>query len=179
MPVQSAPHLVASISLTALLLTAAWTDARTRKIPNWLVVAGLTAAFVLRASIGIGGVRDGLLGAAVAFAIALPLFAMGALGAGDGKLLIAVGAFLGPAMLLPAGLAIAIAGGVIAFAMALWQRTLLPVLQSAWGLLQYLVSMGRAGHLPPAGTARNDGIPYGVPIAIGTLAVWFFGGWSV
>src|SRR5205085_10518848 len=80
-----------------LVLTAAMYDVRYRRIPNWLVAIGLVAG-VLMASVFFrgDGLRTAFLGAALAFAIYLPLFALRATGAGDLKLMVAVGAFTGP-----------------------------------------------------------------------------------
>ena len=84
--------MVASVLLVGVLLVACWTDLRSRRIPNWLTVGGMLAGLAVRASMGPGPVGTGILGIALAALLALPFFAMGALGGGDAKLLMAVGA---------------------------------------------------------------------------------------
>ena len=79
-----------------MLAAAAWTDYRSRRIPNVLTVTGLAAALVLRAVVGPGAILDGLVGALLAFVLTLPLIVLGVMGGGDAKLLIAIGAFMGP-----------------------------------------------------------------------------------
>jgi len=94
---------------------AATCDLRTREIPDWipLAVAGWAA---LATAIGLREVTwVGLLsGIALATAVALPLFYVGAFGGGDAKLLLAVGAAVGPYALLSVLAWMAVAGGALA-----------------------------------------------------------------
>jgi prepilin peptidase CpaA len=87
----------------ALVLTflAALFDWRTRKIPNWLTVSGMIAGIVLRLDVsGWPGAKAALEGIGLALALLLPLVLLRALGAGDWKLMGAVGAFMGPVLFL-------------------------------------------------------------------------------
>jgi len=80
----------------ALTLSAALLDWRSRLIPNWLTVPGLLSGIALHAVLeGWHGVRFSLVGTVVALIVLLPLVLLRALGAGDWKLMGAVGAFLG------------------------------------------------------------------------------------
>lgn len=83
-----------------LLLSALYLDLRYQRIPNKLCLAGLLAAFALQAYINQWyGVGQALLGVGAALALLLPAFYFRYLGAGDVKLMIAVGAFSGPTLL--------------------------------------------------------------------------------
>ncbi|MDX2181298.1 MAG: A24 family peptidase [Bryobacteraceae bacterium] len=73
----------------ALAAAATWFDLRERRIPNWLCAAGFALGVALHW-------RDGLLGAALAMAIYAPLYLLRGVGAGDVKLMAAVGAIAGP-----------------------------------------------------------------------------------
>jgi prepilin peptidase CpaA len=85
----------------ALTLMAAISDWRTHKIPNWLTVSGAITGVFLRSVIsGWSGAKASLEGAGLALALLLPLVLLRALGAGDWKLVGAVGAFLGPILVL-------------------------------------------------------------------------------
>jgi prepilin peptidase CpaA len=106
-------------------LAATVIDIRTRRIPN-----DLTATM---AGIGIGLAATGLsglplwasfLGFAVGLALMLPGHLLGATGAGDVKLMAAIGAIVGPAVVVTAFLFTAIAGGVLALAVAIRRRRL-------------------------------------------------------
>jgi prepilin peptidase CpaA len=162
-------------ALVAVLAAASWADVKYRRIPNWVTLAGVLLGLFLHAWGGIEPLGHGLLGVAGAFLIALPAFATGVLGGGDAKLLLVVGAFLGPVQLLPALLVIAAVGGILAVLEAMRQRVLVPVLLSCGHRLLQWVTLGRAGEpVQPAG--RRLTVPYGVAIAVGTLVWWLFGG---
>ena len=78
---------IVSAALTALLVAAAWTDYRSRRIPNTLTVTGLATALLLRALLGPEAIIEGLVGALLAFVLTLPLLVLGVMGGGDAKLL--------------------------------------------------------------------------------------------
>ena len=86
-------------STLALTLVAAWTDLRDRRIPNWLTVPGIFVGIALNSYLrGWHGTKASLEGAGLALLVMLPLVLLRALGAGDWKLMGAVGAFLGPVL---------------------------------------------------------------------------------
>jgi prepilin peptidase CpaA len=128
------------VALIGVVMVGVWTDVRTRRIPNALTITALLAALALRALLGGPALVDGLLGAGAAMVLLLPLFALGGVGGGDAKLLIAVGAFLGPGGFLVAALATAIAGGLMALAWSVRRGVILPVLMNTGGLLKYVFS---------------------------------------
>ncbi len=104
---------ILSIKLTAftlLLLTAAALDIRDRRIPNVLTGAGVLVGLAFGILEAHGLPLSALAGMALGLGIGFPLFALGALGAGDAKLLAAVGAFLGPTGLVLTALYGGIAG---------------------------------------------------------------------
>src|SRR5712671_8035569 len=85
----------------ALTISAALLDWRSRRIPNWLTVPGLIFGVAVNSALtGWHGTRLALEGAILALVLLLPLVLLRALGAGDWKLMGAVGAFLGPLMFL-------------------------------------------------------------------------------
>ena len=87
---------LSEIALAALVIVAAVYDIRFRRIPNWLVITGFGLGLALNVfSVRLEGLTLTLLGAGLAFAIYLPFFALHAMGAGDVKLMIAIGAFVG------------------------------------------------------------------------------------
>jgi prepilin peptidase CpaA len=95
------------ILLGVLVAVAAYYDIRYRRIPNWLVLAGLIVGIVWNAFAGAfsgtalsGGIWSGLLrageGLGLGFALLFPFYLIRALGAGDVKLMAAIGAIAGP-----------------------------------------------------------------------------------
>ncbi|MFT3928078.1 MAG: A24 family peptidase [Myxococcales bacterium] len=76
---------------------AAFTDLRSRTIPNWLSLPlPLLGIVVHSVSLGLEGMWIACLGCLFCFAPAYLLFARGALGGGDVKLFAGLGALLGP-----------------------------------------------------------------------------------
>jgi prepilin peptidase CpaA len=103
------------LSALAMAFIAGWTDWRKRRIPNWLTVTGLVVGIGLNAFfMRWHGVKLSLEGAGLALAVLLPLVLMRALGAGDWKLMGAMGAILGPSRFLVVLLASTFAAGLIA-----------------------------------------------------------------
>lgn len=162
-------------AFTGLLLLASFMDIRERRIPNVLTVTGMIAGPVLWGFLGGTGMAiDALLGAGFALTGGMALFALGALGGGDAKLLAVVGAFLGPARLLVACLVIAFLGGLLALAVAIGTRRLGSTLMGAWMLGLHLVTFGRRGSRMSIDSPGSLTLPYGAVIAAGAMVTWFF-----
>ena len=100
-------------------------DLRTRRVPNPLTL-GIAATGVLIAATNLGGVTPAgaFAGLGLGLLIMLPGHVVGATGAGDVKLFAALGTLLGPRGIVAAFLYTAIAGGVLAVAVALCRRRL-------------------------------------------------------
>ncbi len=153
----------ATLLFVALLLTALFWDVTRRRIPNALVLAGLVAALILRGIAGVSPLLGGLAGAGIALAATVPLFALGALGGGDAKLLAAVGGFTGPKGLLYALAASAIAGGVLGVLVLVRRR-----------LRGEKTRNARAAGRVTVNTPGAVTVPYGAAIAAGSIYTWFF-----
>jgi prepilin peptidase CpaA len=160
----------------ALLACAAWFDVRVRRIPNALTVTGLVVALALRALVGPDALLAGVAGAGLALLVALPPFALRALGGGDVKLLAAVGGFMGPGLLPGALLVIAVLGGALALCEAARRRVLIRTLANTYGFAKQWASFGRFGITPAISSPRTLTIPYGVAIAVGSLVWWLWEG---
>lgn len=108
--------------LIATVLVAAVIDVFTHRIPNNLLAPALVLALLTgTATGGVMGLMLSLAGLAIGFAMLLPIYSMGAMGAGDVKLLAVAGAFLGPNGALIAGLATCIAGAILGLAWLGWR----------------------------------------------------------
>lgn len=170
------------LALIALAVVAGWSDIRSRRIPNALTVGAAAAALALRAlEGGLTMLGSGLLALGIAFLLAVPLFAVGAMGGGDVKLLAAVGAFLGVERLVPGLLAIAVVGGVVALVVAARNGALAETAGRAARLPARLLPAPLRPDLggAPARTIDTPGaltIPYGVPIGLGAVVGWVLTG---
>ena len=100
-------------------------DLRSRRVPNWLTL-GITVAGLALAATRLSGLSlpVAFAGLALGLAVMLPGHLIGATGAGDVKLLAALGTMLGPKAVLFAFIYAAIAGGVLAVIVAMQRRTL-------------------------------------------------------
>ncbi len=162
MKVDTLDFIVVAVAVGGFLgavLHAALSDLRQYRIPNWTsalavlsflpyaAAAGLDApSFAWHASIG-----------AVALAGGFILFALGTFGGGDAKMLAAVSLWAGPQHELIVLFVIALAGGVLALAVLLFRRFPLAARLAAWKQMH----------------SGEKGIPYGVAIAAGALALLF------
>jgi prepilin peptidase CpaA len=159
-----------------IMVLAAASDVLTRRIPNAVTVAGILAAPVLWGLAGGPAVAlASLLGGGLALVLGMILFALGALGGGDAKLLVVTGAFLGPAGFIwvaASVLVIGITGGALALALALVEGSLLATLGRAWRLALHLTTLGRAGAPRDVESPGALNVPYGVAIAAGSVLTW-------
>jgi prepilin peptidase CpaA len=165
--------------LTVVLVLAIWFDVSRRRIPNWLTVGGAVAALVMRGFIGVEALWAGLLGGTLGLSLGILLFAVGAMGAGDGKLLATVGAFLGFGVFAQALPLIGVVGGLLALAVTARNGTLLPTLFRFRELVLHIVSFGRIGERRTLAMPGAVTVPYGVAVAAGAAWGWLTWGGSL
>lgn len=135
---------------------AALTDLRWRRIPNGLTLAGFVAGVVLQVvRFGPSGLLIALAGAALGLVLLLPFYVIRAIGAGDVKLLGALGALLGPLTLVSAALYGAVVGGVISAIMLAQRRKLA---RSFIDMVSNPMGMKRSGAKAPYGVAIASGV---------------------
>ncbi len=161
--------------LIALLLIAAVADAKTGRIPNWLVFGGMLYAVAYNGFFPVYPRDNGLLfalgGLGVGLGALLPLYALKAMGAGDVKLMAMVGAFIGTWATISAVLAKLLAGGVLALVLTISAGRLLCATRNLTLMLRgaaLTLCTGVDGLLTVEGTSAGK-MPYGVAIAAGTI----------
>jgi prepilin peptidase CpaA len=165
-------YQIAAVIIAALAVVS---DLRTRRIPNVLTFGAAIAAVVARGLFdGIGSAGVGLAGWAVGVAIFFPVFALGGMGAGDIKLLGAIGALLGPLAALWVCLFTGVAGGVMGIAVALWTGYFSRALSNIYGLLMFWRVSG-VQPAPDLVLESHNGprLAYAVPVFAGLMAaIW-------
>jgi len=160
------------LSLSALVLAAAACDVRTRRVPNRLIALGLVIALVtqcLQAGVAAGS-WAWLTGAATGMGLFVGLYVLGGMGAGDVKLMGAVGAFTGPLGALHIAMLGCIAGGALAIGMVLMRKEARAGLSNLVLLLPLGIGVTRTD-LDACRAGAPTKVPYAVAIAIGALLV--------
>ena len=154
------------LCVLALVIAAAAFDLHSRRIPNVLVLLGLIAAVPVQWIVhgGAAGLWLGLQGLATGVAVMLPFYLLRAFGAGDAKLMGAIGAFVGPSVVLPIALATFVVGGLWALMLVVQRRQLRHA-----GNSLFLMCTSFEQHKTQ--TTSLGRLPYGVAIALGTTAV--------
>lgn len=157
-------------SVVVLAVLAIALDFRSRRVPNWLVAAGVVLSIAL---IKLGGVQalaydwqDFWLGGAIAFACFLPLYALGWMGAGDVKFFTVTGLLAGWHGLIAVWLVSSLIAGLHGLAiMAL--RQLDASSPPAWVVMRMWPALARMD----TAEAGSRGIPYAAYMAIALLSL--------
>ncbi len=169
--------LMTCVIMVPGILWASWIDYRERRVPNWLNAAIAAAGFAAQGwYYGLPGMGWGAAGLLIGFAVLIVPWLMHGMGAGDVKLMMAIGVWLGPALTLWSFLIGVLVGGLIAVVMIVSSGRM----WNAWANLATIMHKitHRSTVFSEFGSARSFGetsqlLPYGVPLTIGTLAVFF------
>jgi prepilin peptidase CpaA len=163
--------------MLALLVWAAAQDVRTRRIRNWLTLS-LAWGGLISSLFVAGGVTpmQSVGGLLVGFALPFVLFALGALGGGDVKLLAGVGAWVGPVNVMIVFAVAALVGMVIVLVQSIAQGRLVTLFRNSTVLLINLWHVQDVGtaHLSETGKACRSverPLPYAVPVLAATVLV--------
>ena len=158
--------------LAAGVLVATVIDIRTRRIPNVLTatMAGLGLGL---AAAGISGVSLGaaVVGFVLGLGLMLPGHALGATGAGDVKLMAAIGSIVGPGMVVNAFLFTAVAGGALAVVVALRRRRLTATLAGT----ARMISTPTGARREIESATPSSRFAYGPAIAVGSVLAALIG----
>lgn len=156
---------ISIIAASSLLSTAAVFDIRFRRIPNWLNGSALVLGVIFHLCLnGIEGLGWSLFGCGTGLAVLLVPYCLRAMGAGDVKLMMALGAWIGATAVLFAFVYTAILGGLI----GLWMMYRAGQLD---GFIVRIYMMANEG-ISEATTLRVESsacqpMPYGAVIALG------------
>jgi prepilin peptidase CpaA len=165
------PMVAALVAAAVAVVTAV----RSRRIPNALTFGAAAAGLVFAlATEGFSGLGIAAAGWATGAAVFFPFFALRGMGAGDVKLLAAIGAWLGPWQVLWVGIFAAMAGGVLAIAVSIAHGYLKTAFSNVWLILTH---WRVAGVQPVPGLTLTDTraprLAYAVPVAVGlVVALW-------
>ncbi|MBX3350916.1 MAG: prepilin peptidase [Nitrospira sp.] len=157
-----------TIALMPLLMTAIYTDLRWSRIPNWLTFPAIGMGLFLQAWIGgLDGALYSLAGVGAGLGLFVLPYACRAIGAGDVKLMAAIGSIIGPAGAFSVATLSVLAGGLYALGAMTYQ----------WGIAATSRKLAFATYgAVVTGGATGVGdlqlpfkLRYGLAIAAGTL----------
>jgi len=164
----------AQVLLGILTLVAAGYDIRYRRIPNWLVLAGIVTGFAWNLySSGWSGLGHAAAGLGLGFALYFPLYLLRARGAGDVKLLAAVGAIVGPGNCFWVFILTALLGGVIAMVVLLLRGRVRHTFFNLSFIMSDLAKLRapyKSSDELDVTTAKGMRLPHGAMIAVGAAA---------
>ncbi len=111
---------------------------------------------------------NGVLGLLLGFCLLLLPYVLGGMGAGDVKALAALGAWLGPQGTWVLFIYMGVAGGLMALGILIRQGILQEKIRQGWTfLLNLFLCHGRVAPVAATPKRQQEGIPYGVAIALG------------
>jgi prepilin peptidase CpaA len=159
----------------ALTISAALLDWRSRRIPNWLTVPGFLSGVTLHVVLnGWQGLRFTLAGGALALILLLPLVMLRALGAGDWKLMGAVGAFLGWKLFLFVMFGSILASGLMAMVQMIRVGRVAETFRNMWTLLKGFFVFGlKKNPQISLDNPRLLKLPFGVAVAAATVVCFW------
>lgn len=168
------------------ILVASWIDIAERRVPNWLNLALIVTGFAAQiAFFGWSGASAGMLGLLTGFGLLIIPWTMHAMGAGDVKLMAAIGVWFGPTLTFYSFSLGAVLGGITAVVMILSARRLGAACANMAIILEKCTS--RATIFSEYGSVKSFGssgqlLPYGVPLTAGTLVILaakMYGWWGI
>jgi len=167
--------------LVLMLAIAAAIDIRSRRIPNALTgmiaLLGLMQSFTTAHTVSFW---QSILGLLTGAALLSGLFAIGAVGGGDLKLLAAAGAWLGPKLVFEVFLVEAILGAIIVLVTCAIHGRLRLLMNNSILLATNIAHVNHLGtdHVQATGQSCRSidrPLPYAVPIFLATIFILSFG----
>ena len=182
--------------ISAAMIVCAVIDAWKLKVPNWLtfplVLSGWGLGLIHNLGLltgpdpeNVGGIGASLAGTALGFALLLPVYAIGGMGAGDVKMQMGFGAWVGAFYGMPQGLTVvfyafcaaAISGGVLALVMILIRRQFTRNLENTREIVADLLNAPGLDAINQKAQKRKSRLhllPYGVPLCLGFVGYLLF-----
>lgn len=159
--------------VTVTLVVAAVIDGWKLKVPNLITFPMIASGWIYSlAFFGWEGLGYSLVGTVVGLALLMPAYAIGGMGAGDVKLLAGVGAWVWGTVTFYAFCVSAVIGAVIAVGMVLYQKAWAKHRDQFWMILGEIAVIRNPEQLATIAAERKSSmllLPYGIPIAIGTI----------
>jgi prepilin peptidase CpaA len=175
------PPAVFQVVLALVVIVAAVYDVRFRRIPNWLVLSALVLGIGLNTFLfEWSGLRFSLKGLGLGLVVYFPLYLLRGMGAGDVKLMAAIGSIVGAANWFGIFLITALLGGLLAIILLVGRGKLRSSLWNVGFLIQKLSTLQApyAREELDISSPKSMKLPHGLVIACGSLlflaAAWIW-----
>jgi prepilin peptidase CpaA len=172
--------------VTITLIVAAVIDGYELKVPNWITFPMIACGWVYSAALSgmpwYEGLAWSLFGTGVGLALLMPAYSIGGMGAGDVKLLAGVGAWVHGEHTFYAFCVSAIIGAVLAVLMVLAQKAWAKHYNQFFSIAKEIATVKSPEKLSVIAAERKPRmmlLPYGIPIAIGTICYFAYQGMLV
>ncbi|MEA3321956.1 MAG: prepilin peptidase [Bacillota bacterium] len=164
--------MIINVVLFIVLGISVVTDLRKRKIFNVITLPAILFGLIYNTyQAGLEGLYFSSIGLLIGFFLLFIPFVLGGMGAGDVKLLAAIGAMIGGELVFQSFLYTALIGGIFAMVILLKNNRLLFFIKNTFFSVFYKQSMKIDLEVK-----SKYSIPYGVPIALGVVSLYCFGG---
>ncbi len=163
-------ELIPIYFLLAVLLAATIYDIRYQKIPNLLTFTsmGVSLSYYFYSN-GMSGFLFSLEGIFLGIAVMMLPYVMGGMGAGDAKLMGAVGGVLGPKGVFVAFLFTGLVGGLYAVILLIHSGNLVVSLRRYYLILRTFLVSRKFTYFPPTDEVKKLRLRYGISISLGTV----------
>jgi len=164
-------NIIILIILAGVLIIASITDLRSHRISNRLTYSTMIFGLVFYSlTSGLAGFLQSVSGLSLGLALLIGFYLLGGMGAGDVKLMAAVGSLLGPQGVFEAFLGTAVAGGIYALIILTAKGYLLDTLKRFGLMIKTFFMTKKFIYIPPSREEKAPLLCYGVAISLGTLA---------
>lgn len=168
--------MILTIILVLILIVSLATDLKYRKIFNCVTLPTIIFAFLFYL---LNGGLKGFLFSGEGFVVGLVLliipYLLGGMGAGDVKLMAAIGALMGSNFVFYSFIYTALIGGVIAFFLIIKARGLMNLVKSFFlNVVFFRSNLGSI--IIPNDKNSSISFPYGIAIVLGTFCTLIWGG---
>ncbi|MEM7783739.1 MAG: A24 family peptidase [Planctomycetota bacterium] len=173
-------------AVSAFAVIAAYIDGKELRVPNKITIPMIIAGWIW-SSISYGVAGDGwywglwwsIAGMCVGLATLLPAYAIGGMGAGDVKMMAAIGAWVHCTVTFYAFCVSTIVGAILAIIMVISAGEFKKHFYQFFYILNEITTVKDPEKLSELATARKTSmrlLPYGIPLAIGTVLYFAWSG---
>ncbi|MEW6380977.1 MAG: prepilin peptidase [bacterium] len=158
------------VYLAIILPVAATGDILSRKIPNWLTFSTMVTGIIYHTwTEGWKGLLSSAAGVAIGLGLLIIFYLSGGMGAGDVKLMGAVGSLVGPKGVFSAFLGTALFGGVYAIVIAMLHGQVQNMIGRYGAMVKTFFYTRQIAYIPASRGEKGPALYYGLAIAFGTL----------